>query len=110
MQIKDLEVFNHVPFFFWVKDQEGRYLWVNKALVQFAGEDIVCKNDYDVPWADRADTLIKVDQEVLSTGKAHCLHELVNTPEGNPVKASVCKFVGELDGNKCNFGIAFVIE
>jgi len=94
IQAKDLEILNNVPFFAWAKDQEGRYLWTNKALEQFAGENIIGKNDYEVRWADYADALTKVDQEVLSTGKTHCLYEPASTPEGNEVNAPVCKFAG----------------
>ncbi len=38
MQMKDLEIFNEMPFLFWVKDEDGRYLWGNKAISQLAGE------------------------------------------------------------------------
>ena len=45
MTSKDLEVFNEMPFFFWVKDDEGTYLWVKKALREMAGDEVVgyCK-------------------------------------------------------------------
>ena len=32
MQIKDLEAFQDVPFLCWVKDEEWRYLWGNRAI------------------------------------------------------------------------------
>jgi hypothetical protein len=37
------------------------------------------------------------------------LHESASTA-GGPVTLSVCKWLGELDGKKCGFGISFVIE
>ena len=45
MQAKDLEAFNEMPFFFWVKDEEGRYIWVNHALNEKAGVDLTGKTD-----------------------------------------------------------------
>jgi len=110
MQIKDLEVFNNMPFLRWVKDQDGRYLWVNRAVAQFAGEDIVGKTDHEITWAYDADALRAVDKQVFETGKTRYLHEVVGTPSYGKVTASVCKFVQELDGKKRTFGIAFVIE
>ena len=47
MQIKDLEVFNEMPFLFWVKDEDGRYLWGNRAISQMAKEDVIGKTDYE---------------------------------------------------------------
>ncbi len=36
MQIKDLEMFNEMPFLFWVKDEEGMYLLGNQAISKLA--------------------------------------------------------------------------
>lgn len=49
MTSKDLEIFNEMPFFFWVKDEEGTYLWVNKALREMAEEEVVGKKDAELP-------------------------------------------------------------
>jgi PAS domain-containing protein len=43
MQRKDLEVFNEMPFFFWVKDEEGRYLWVNRAWLKWPNKPLSAK-------------------------------------------------------------------
>ena len=45
MEKKDLELFNEVPFLFWVKDEKGTYLWGNKAISQLAGENVAGKTD-----------------------------------------------------------------
>ena len=45
MTSKDLEIFNEMPFFFWVKDEKGTYLWVNKALRKMAGDEVVGKKE-----------------------------------------------------------------
>ncbi len=108
MQIKDLEIFNEMPFFFWVKDEEGGYLWGNRAISQMAKEDIIGKTDHELPWADNADALRAVDKQVLETGKPSFLHEYVDKP--SKATLSVCKFVGEFDGKRCAFGVSFIIE
>ncbi|MGI9404575.1 MAG: hypothetical protein ACR2OF_08740 [Hyphomicrobium sp.] len=43
MQIKDLEIFNEMPFLFWVKEEERRYLWGNRTISQLAKENLVGK-------------------------------------------------------------------
>jgi PAS domain-containing protein len=110
MQRKDLEVFNEMPFFFWVKDEEGRYLWVNRALAEMAQQAIVGKTDRKMGWSADADGLRADDKKVLETGKTLYVHEYAHVPSRGKVTLNVCKFLGEFDGKKCVFGISFVIE
>jgi len=108
MQVIDLEIFDQMPFFFWVKDEEGRYLWVNRALADMATEDIVGKKDSELPWVKDADALRAHDLKVLETGNPVFLHEYVAEP--HEANLSVCKFVGDFEGKRCAFGVSFVIE
>jgi len=108
LQTKDLEIFNEMPFFFWVKDEDGRYLWVNKALADMVTEDIVGKKDSELPWVHDADKLREHDLKVLETGKPAFLHEYVAEP--HKANLSVCKFVADFEGKRCAFGVSFVIE
>ena len=110
MQRKDLEVFNEMPFFFWVKDEEGRYLWVNRTLAEMAQQAIVGKTDREMGWSADADGLRADDKKVLETGKTLYVHEDAHVPSRGKVTLNVCKFLGEFDGKKCVFGISFVIE
>ena len=57
MQIKDLEAFQDVPFLCWVKDEEWRYLWGNRAICDLAGEDVAGKKDADLIWKAMAPVL-----------------------------------------------------
>ena len=109
MQSKDLEVFHDMPFFFWVKDKEGRYIWVNRALREMAQKDIIGKTDREMGWAADAEALRADDQKVLETGDTLYLHEYAHVPGRGKVTLNVCKFAGELDGKKGVFGISFVI-
>jgi PAS domain-containing protein len=110
MQSKDLEVFNSMPFYFWVKDEAGRYLWVNKALAKIAQQDMVGKTDRDMGWAADAEGLRADDKKVLETGKTLYIREDAHVPDRGKVTLNVCKFVGKLDGKKGVFGVSFVID
>lgn len=108
MTSEDLEIFNDMPFFFWVKDEEGTYLWVNKALGAMATEEIVGKKDKELPWVDDANALRENDLKVLETGNPMFTYEYVQKP--NKDKLSVCKYVGDFEGKRCAFGVSFVIQ
>ena len=109
MQIKDLEAFENVPFLVWVKDEDWRYLWGNRAICDLAGENVVGKRDSELVWKANAEALVKNDREVLETGKTDFVHEVVDHSEHGKATLSVCKWVDELDGRKLVFGISFVI-
>ncbi|MGI9402925.1 MAG: PAS domain-containing protein [Hyphomicrobium sp.] len=110
MKVEDLEIFNAMPFFFWVKDAEGRYVWCNRAMSEVANEKVVGKTDYELPWSASADALRADDKIVLDMGKPIFVHEYADDPKRGKVALSVCKFVGELDGKRYAFGVSFVIE
>ena len=98
-----------LPFLFWVKDEEWRYLWGNQAICDFAGEDVVGKSDRELKWKADAKGLVQNDQEVLASGQAHYYHEHVAHSELGDAMLSVCKWVDELEGRKLVFGVSFVI-
>lgn len=110
MQSSQLEVFNAMPFLFWAKDEDSRYIWGNRVINDFAKQDVVGKTDAELPWTDNAEELRADDREVLRTGKPIFRHEYVDQSEKGEATLSVCKFLGELDGTKCVMGISFVIE
>jgi len=110
MNAKDLEIFNAMPFLFWVKDEEGRYIWGNRAISEIAKQDIVGKKDSELPGAANAEALCADDKKVLETGKPIFIHEHVHDSSRGKITLSVCKFIGELDGKKHAFGVSFEIE
>jgi len=109
MQKNELEIFNAMPFLFWAKDEEGRYLWGNRAICEFAKEDVVGKTDSELMWAADAEGLRADDKEVLNTGKPIFRHEYVDKSREGKATLNVCKFLGELDGRRCVMGVSFVI-
>ena len=110
MQAEDLEVFHMMPFYFWVKDDQGTYLWANGALTDAAGEAVVGKTDSELPWAESAEALRAADKQVLETGKDLHLKEAAFTFGGEPVTLNLCKFVREFEGARCAFGISFILD
>lgn len=109
MQRSQLEVFDAMPFLFWAKDADGRYIWGNRTINAFARQDVAGKTDDELLWADNADALRTDDREVLRTGEPIFRHEYVDQSEKGKATLSVCKFPGELDGARCVMDVSFVI-
>jgi PAS domain-containing protein len=110
MEIKDLEVFDEVPFLFWVKNENGTYLWGNRAICKLAGENVVGKTDRDLIWSDNANELQADDKKVFESGRPSYLHEYVDKSRQGTATLNVCKWIGEFENEKRCFGISFVIE
>ena len=110
MNAKELQVFNNMPFLFWVKNKDGVYIFANEEIRNLAEGEIIGKTDYELPWAKDADKLREADKEVLNTGKTQYIHEYVDEDGKGRIKLNVCKFAGVFEGEKCAFGISFKIE
>ena len=110
MRSDELKVLNEMPFLFWAKDEEGTYVWGNKTINDFAGENVVGKTDYELQWSADADRLREDDKRVWKTGKTEYVHEYVDRSKRGRATLNVCKFIGDLDGKRCVFGVSFVIE
>jgi PAS domain S-box-containing protein len=67
----------------WWKDLEGRYLGCNNAVVKLLGldspQDVVGKTDYELPWAENAQTLTLHDRKVIKTGETVTSEEVIKT-------------------------------
>lgn len=48
MQSSQLEIFNAMPFLYWAKDEDGRYIWGNRTINEFAKQNVVGKTDDDL--------------------------------------------------------------
>jgi hypothetical protein len=92
------------------KDEEGRYLWANRAVSDMAKEEVVGKTDLEIAWAAGTEALRANDRKVLETGKTLYVYEYGHVPGRGQVTLKVCKFLGDLDGKRCCFGVSFVIE
>ncbi len=99
-----------MPFLLWVKDEDGRYIWGNTAINDFAGQPVAGKTDAELPWADVAESLRADDKQVMATGEPMFTHEQVGESSKGKATLSVCKFADELDGKTHAFGISFVVN
>ena len=67
-------IINNVPDMIFVKDRAGRFVTVNKALLQILGanslEEVVGKTDYDFSPPEMACNYVADDQIVMRNGKA----------------------------------------
>lgn len=109
MRMTDLEPFADVPFYFWVKDAQGTYLWANAAMDRFAGAPVAGRTDAELgPAAESSQTAATLqanDRAVLEGGEPLYTHEQIEGA-GN---VSVCKWPGELDGQPVTFGVSFLV-
>jgi hypothetical protein len=60
-------------------------------------------------WAKDADALQAHDRQVLEPGETFFIREHVRQSIHGDATLSVCKWVGDLDGKRCCFGISFII-
>ena len=109
MEHSDLEPFKDVPFYLWVKDTDGTYLWGSAEMDRFAGGSVAGRTDAEFgPAAESpatAATLQANDRHVLDSGEPLYTHEQI---EGAGT-VSVCKWAGELDGQRVTFGVSFAV-
>ncbi len=67
------DIISAIPYHIFWKDTDSVYRGCNKQFAQAAGvervEDIIGKNDYDLPWkVDQAAYFIECDKEIIRTG------------------------------------------
>lgn len=110
MRTKDLQIFNDMPFLFWVKDDEGRYLWGNRTICGHAGEDIAGKTDDELIWAENAEIIRAGDSQIFDSGEPKYLREYTAEFSGGKATLNVCKWAGELDGKQRCFGLSFLVK
>ena len=110
MHSKDIEIFNEMPFLFWVKDKAGRYLWGNQTISRLAGEDIVGKTDCELIWAENAEFIRLGDKQVFDSGEPKNLQEYVADFKTGKATLNVCKWLGDFEGSQCCFGISFIVN
>lgn len=80
----------------WVKDEEGRYVWVSAAFERVVGvrsQEILGKTDGDAMPEPLARRVRENDLAVMESGTAHQFDEALLSPDGRPLRhARVFKF------------------
>jgi two-component system aerobic respiration control sensor histidine kinase ArcB len=88
MDIADFLVRSSVGYLYW-KDKEGRYLGCNDEFARFlklnSPQEIVGKVDADFVPDFLLKDILKIDQEIISTGNEKIVEETLLGPEGAPV-------------------------
>jgi PAS domain S-box-containing protein len=95
-----------IPDLVYFKDKEGRHLFVNKAMEEFAGlkqEEIIGKTDADLLPPDLLEACRKSDQEVIESRKTLHFEEGYTRPNGvtvylDTVKVPVVDSLGNIIG------------
>jgi two-component system aerobic respiration control sensor histidine kinase ArcB len=80
------KIISLMPGHIYWKDVNGIYLGCNdnhaKSLGFNSTDEIVGKTDYDLPWKEQADELIRLDKKVIATREPHTTEEFVVFPNG----------------------------
>jgi PAS domain S-box-containing protein len=78
-------IIDNLPAVFFTKDPEGRYLMINhryKEATGFGRESVIGRTDRDFFPADVADTLMRIDQNVIGGKEPVSIEEQVPHPDG----------------------------
>ena len=105
----------------WSKDKKGIYRSCNKAMVEALGlkvkDDIIGKNDYELPWSEQAENLVRNDEEVMLTGQIQeGKEEVVRIADGSlhtflVTKAPLYNLQGKIVGTVgCSVDITHIKE
>ena len=112
--IEELSLLNSVieemPDIFFIKDLEGRYLFMNQAGLDFGGwssKQVIGHDDYAIFPKEMVAQLREADEKTISDGITKAFDELVETPTG-PVTVMTTKGVCRNKNNEIIglFGIA----
>lgn len=80
---------NIAPIRFFWKDTNSVYLGCNDAFAHDAGEDkaedMICKRDSELVWAERSDEYIRDDQEVMTSKTCKIFYEEPHISEGKRI-------------------------
>ncbi len=104
---------NHSPAAAFIKDSDGRYLYINKIFAErfsVSLEGFVGKSDFDWLPPENARAVSENDRHVLASGKMSRVNEIVPTTDGQKVEWLVLKFPMQTsDGRKLLGGVGIDI-
>ncbi len=103
------EFMNHSPTIQWIKDADGRFVYVNRTFekhFQMRRADMIGKTDADFWPPEAAAQYVNNDRLVLQSGKTVELMEQSRDPDGTIRHWMVCKFLlHDSAGNRYTGGI-----
>jgi PAS domain S-box-containing protein len=107
-----LNFMNNVPGTAFIKDEEGRYLFVNPGAEHLANRkqaDILGKTDFDILSTEIAQQVRKNDNAVLAAGKPVEILETLPQPDGEQYWMSFKFPIEDVSGKKMLAGMSFDI-
>jgi PAS domain S-box-containing protein len=111
MEERFLAFMENNPATAWIKDNTGKYIYVNKEYEKNFGyklEEITGKTDYDLRGLEFAQESARTDNIVLETGSVHEFYELAPSKDEELKYFQVFKFpIRNANGEWCIGGIAF---
>ncbi|MDF5709399.1 MAG: protein kinase [Nostoc sp. S4] len=108
-------IIDNIPQSVFWKDRNSLYLWCNRNFAKAAGlklpENIVGKNDYELPWTkEESDWYVECDRRIMESGQAELnIIETWQQADGKQIWANTNKIpLRDREGNV--FGILGTIE
>lgn len=81
-----LNIIQSLPGSIYWKDSEGRYLGCNQVVLEMAGmKSIIGKTDFDMPWAESAQTIRDNDLKVIALNSTLELEETLTIANGQHI-------------------------
>ncbi|WP_455539507.1 ATP-binding protein [Terrisporobacter sp.] len=102
------ELMDNLPYEIWLKDKEGRYIYINKLGAENTGlskDNIIGKTDYEVRPVDIADKCLEIDRDLIS-GKIDRYSQEEKLINSNNVSYNINKFIINKDKDIILGGIA----
>jgi PAS domain S-box-containing protein len=101
---KDFEriILENIPFLAWHKDNEGKYILVNKAFAQaynLRPEDIIGKTDFDICSYDKALEFQRNDEEIKRLGERQFVEQIEELSKGPTLFETYKTPIHDSDGN-----------
>ncbi len=80
------KIISLLPGHIYWKDMNGVYLGCNYYQAKSLGfesiAEIIGKTDYELPWREQADELVRIDKKIIATKQAIKTEEFVVLPDG----------------------------
>ncbi|MBN1875935.1 MAG: PAS domain-containing protein [Anaerolineae bacterium] len=107
-------IIDNIPMSVYWKNRNSVYLGCNRRFAAEAGftdpDEIVGKNDFDMPWAEEADLYVADDQHVIESGESKLnVEEQLSTPEGEDIWVRTSK-IRMYDADGIVFGVLGLYE
>jgi len=99
--VDQLQVLETLPIIAFLKDNQGKYIWVNQTFLNASGfasiDEVKGKDDFALIDKQQAERVAETDKKILSSGEAVNLEERF-TVQGKEIHAHTVKFPTQING------------